>query len=146
MKLEVTRETTDLDEGGDSACWAHLVCPECGVLESDGHHAGCTANALVAEHVERPAAPTAESTKQAERNMVRRIMVGLWIVLPLSAAAFGLVGFVAAHMAGVPALPATAGGAAVGVLAGLFWGPWVGIVASVSEMEHSSLVLKPLAD
>jgi hypothetical protein len=25
------------DEGGESACWAHLVCPGCGALESEGH-------------------------------------------------------------------------------------------------------------
>jgi hypothetical protein len=28
-------------EGGDSACWAHLVCPECGAMESGGHREGC---------------------------------------------------------------------------------------------------------
>lgn len=35
--------------GGDSACWAHLVCPECGaVLEpSEGHGRG-------APHIHRP--------------------------------------------------------------------------------------------
>lgn len=27
------------DEGGDAACWAHLVCPECGaVTEGSGTH------------------------------------------------------------------------------------------------------------
>jgi hypothetical protein len=30
------------DEGGAAACWAHLVCPECGAVESEGHVAGCT--------------------------------------------------------------------------------------------------------
>jgi hypothetical protein len=29
------------DHGGDSACWAHLVCPDCGAISSDGHHQGC---------------------------------------------------------------------------------------------------------
>jgi len=28
-------------EGGDSACWAHLVCAECGALE--GHRTDCAA-------------------------------------------------------------------------------------------------------
>jgi uncharacterized protein YeaO (DUF488 family) len=29
-------------EGGESACWAHLVCPECGAMTSEGHRAGCS--------------------------------------------------------------------------------------------------------
>lgn len=30
-------------EGGESACFAHLVCAQCGALEHEGHHDGCTA-------------------------------------------------------------------------------------------------------
>lgn len=30
-------------ETGDAACWAHLVCPECGAVVSEGHQAGCPA-------------------------------------------------------------------------------------------------------
>jgi hypothetical protein len=29
------------DEGGDPVCWAHLVCPECGAITTEGHRAGC---------------------------------------------------------------------------------------------------------
>jgi len=36
------REATD--EGGDPACWAGLVCPECGAIVDSGvHRAGCPA-------------------------------------------------------------------------------------------------------
>ncbi len=27
--------------GGEPACWAHLVCPECGAIETEGHLADC---------------------------------------------------------------------------------------------------------
>lgn len=28
--------------GGDPACWARLVCPECGSVMSEGHRTDCT--------------------------------------------------------------------------------------------------------
>lgn len=37
---QVLRQPLD-DEGGEPACWAHLVCPECGAIETEGHRAGC---------------------------------------------------------------------------------------------------------
>jgi uncharacterized protein YeaO (DUF488 family) len=27
--------------GGEAACWAHLVCPDCGSMISEGHRPGC---------------------------------------------------------------------------------------------------------
>ena len=36
------------DLGGDAACWAHLVCPECGAVTSEGHRAGCGSGAASA--------------------------------------------------------------------------------------------------
>ena len=30
-------------EGGEAACFAHLVCPECGAVVSEGHAKGCAA-------------------------------------------------------------------------------------------------------
>ena len=32
-------------EGGDPACWAGIVCQECGGVLSEGHLAGCSHDA-----------------------------------------------------------------------------------------------------
>jgi hypothetical protein len=32
-------------DGGDPACWAFLVCEECGAVVSEGHRAGCSRSA-----------------------------------------------------------------------------------------------------
>jgi uncharacterized protein YeaO (DUF488 family) len=29
-------------EGGEAACWAHLVCLECGAMTTEGHRPGCS--------------------------------------------------------------------------------------------------------
>ena len=36
------------EEGGDEVCWAHLLCPECGIVlnERDEHREGCTLGAV----------------------------------------------------------------------------------------------------
>ena len=37
---QILRRPTE-DEGGDAACWAHLVCAECGAIETEGHRPDC---------------------------------------------------------------------------------------------------------
>lgn len=37
----VARRAQDEDRAGEPACMAHLVCPSCGAVLSEGHQAGC---------------------------------------------------------------------------------------------------------
>lgn len=39
---DAPQDPPDEDEGGDTACWAHLVCLECGAVEAEGHRDGCS--------------------------------------------------------------------------------------------------------
>jgi hypothetical protein len=41
VKSEPGVEPVDGESGGDPVCWAHLVCPECGAVVTEGHRAGC---------------------------------------------------------------------------------------------------------
>jgi uncharacterized protein YeaO (DUF488 family) len=33
----------EAEEGGDPACWANLICTDCGAVVSEGHRQGCPA-------------------------------------------------------------------------------------------------------
>jgi hypothetical protein len=39
--LDEPAQDAEYGEGGETACWAHLVCPECGAMISEGHAEGC---------------------------------------------------------------------------------------------------------
>ena len=39
---QVLGQDVESDRGGEAVCWAHLVCPECGAMQSEGHRPGCT--------------------------------------------------------------------------------------------------------
>jgi uncharacterized protein YeaO (DUF488 family) len=38
---QILRQDVEPDDGGDAVCWAHLVCPDCGAIETEGHREGC---------------------------------------------------------------------------------------------------------
>ena len=39
---QVLRQPIESAEtGGDASCWANLVCPECGAIETEGHRPDC---------------------------------------------------------------------------------------------------------
>jgi hypothetical protein len=40
--------TGEAADGGDPACWACLVCGECGAVVSEGHRAGCSRSSFPA--------------------------------------------------------------------------------------------------
>jgi len=44
MKETSPEETSDR---GEPACWAHLVCPQCGAMKSAGHQQDCPAAAVL---------------------------------------------------------------------------------------------------
>jgi hypothetical protein len=46
----MTDERNEEDQGGESACYVHLLCPECGaVLDGNEHVRGCTSANLTSE-------------------------------------------------------------------------------------------------
>ena len=40
-RTDPAAEAAEATGGGEAACYAHLVCPECGAVTSEGHRDGC---------------------------------------------------------------------------------------------------------
>jgi hypothetical protein len=40
----IVPDKEDEAPGGDPVCWAHLLCPECGSVTSEGHRDDCSLN------------------------------------------------------------------------------------------------------
>jgi hypothetical protein len=64
----------------------------------------------------------------------------------MCAGLFAFLVFVATRIGGVASGAPTLMGAGIGVLAGVFFGMWVGVVASVHDVEHLDLAPPPDRD
>jgi amino acid transporter len=75
-----------------------------------------------------PTDPLAEETRRAEHDLVRWIVIGIAVAVPVCVVLFmASVGFDVSYES-APLGGPLAMAAAVGVLAGLFFGAWVGFV------------------
>jgi hypothetical protein len=81
----------------------------------------------VLAHAE-PTDTTFEETRRAEHDLVRWIVVGIAVAVPVCVALFMLVIWFDVSYESVPLGAPLAMAAVVGVLAGLFFGAWVGFV------------------
>ena len=70
---------------------------------------------------------------------MRRAVIATAVLVPIGTAFFALLMFVATRIAGVPEGGPVAMGAATGVLAGLFFGTWAGVVVSARDIERTEL-------
>jgi hypothetical protein len=104
-------------------------------------NAEAVAESVVTPRVEQPHLVTVpeHSTDDplvVERHLVRRIVIGTVLAIPVGAALYlGLVALALAF-AGTPSTAALLMGAGIGAYAALFWGFWFGIAASVREIEE----------
>ncbi|HEY7438222.1 MAG TPA: hypothetical protein VIC35_02395 [Acidimicrobiia bacterium] len=73
--------------------------------------------------------------EEAEHHLARRVILGMVIAIPVFTVLFGALVGLSVHSAGSPAGVPLVMGAGIGVLAGIFFGTWGGIVASVHEVE-----------
>jgi hypothetical protein len=83
----------------------------------------------------RPYRPNATLDRLVERHLMRRIIIGIAIAMPIAVVAYAGIVVLALRNSDVPVGAQIATGAGVGALAALFWGMWFGIFASTKELE-----------
>jgi phage-related baseplate assembly protein len=81
-------------------------------------------------------AATEHEYQRAERTLIRRIVVAMAVAAPIGALVFAVMTGATASIAGVSVAGPAAAGAVIGVLAGVFWGMWIAVCASVAEFER----------
>jgi hypothetical protein len=72
-----------------------------------------------------------------ERNLARRMIIGIAIAVPICAGLFAMLVALALRGSGTPIAAPVLMGAGIGTFAGCFWGFWFGIAASIREMEEA---------
>jgi hypothetical protein len=73
----------------------------------------------------------------AERRLIRSVLLWVGILVPIGAAVFALLIYIATDLASAPEGGPILMGAATGVLAGLFFGVWAGVVVSSGQIERT---------
>jgi hypothetical protein len=76
-----------------------------------------------------------DDPRVAERHLVRRILIGTALAIPVGAGLYVVLVALALRGTGAPPMAALLMGAGIGIYAALFWGFWFGIAASVREIE-----------
>jgi len=71
-----------------------------------------------------------------ERNLARRMVIGIVIAIPVVAVLYLVLVAVALRGSGALGVAPLLMGAGIGVFAAVFWGFWFGIAASVREIEE----------
>jgi hypothetical protein len=92
------------------------------------------------EVVTRPqTVPTTDAMiepRGVERNLARRMIIGIAISVPICACFFALLVGLALRGTSAPTLAPLLMGAGIGAYSACFWGFWFGIAASAHEIEE----------
>jgi len=72
-----------------------------------------------------------------ERNLARRMIIGIAIAVPIVAGLYAFLVALAMRGSDAPLAAPLLMGAGIGAFAACFWGFWFGIAASVREIEET---------